>query len=240
MTYPKYLQIFNDIKDKINREIIQPGNALPSENELAEKYLASRMTARRSLTLLKDYGYIYAVPGKGYYIRKPEQYKYILYFNEMDISSIDKKETKLLAVNITSPDEKLKEELQVEEETRIVVIKRLLFSHQKPASYDVKYLLYDRGQPVVEKEIQYATFPELISKNTSLFAVRKELNILCQPADNELSELLSVDPGYPLAAIEQKLINENNKPLGMGTTYIRGDFFHLKALYTNELKITHY
>src|SRR5699024_2353602 len=64
----KYLNIYNDIMDSIENKNIKPGEKLPSENELMEKYNVSRHTIRKSLDLLEGNGYIHKIKGMGTYV----------------------------------------------------------------------------------------------------------------------------------------------------------------------------
>ena len=61
----KYVQIEEDLKELIFSDKIQPGDKLPSENALAEKYQVSRQTVRKALNELIHEGYIYAEHGRG-------------------------------------------------------------------------------------------------------------------------------------------------------------------------------
>jgi GntR family transcriptional regulator len=86
--------------------------------------------------------------------------------------------------------------------------------------------------PIVEKEIHYATFPEIVAKKKSLFAIHKELKIKVQKPDEEIREMLNIDETEPVMVIEQRLLDEGNKPIGWGVTFFKGDFFHLQAVST--------
>lgn len=61
----KYLQIYEDLKQKIERKEIPSHTFLPSENELMTLYHSSRDTIRKSLSLLQQNGYIHTSKGKG-------------------------------------------------------------------------------------------------------------------------------------------------------------------------------
>lgn len=61
----KYLQIYEDLKQKIERKEILSHTFLPSENELMTLYHSSRDTIRKSLSLLQQNGYIHTSKGKG-------------------------------------------------------------------------------------------------------------------------------------------------------------------------------
>lgn len=230
MISPVYLQIVEDIKKKINNGELKPGDAVPSETALCTEYGVSRMTVRKGLAILVTEGYIYSIPGKGNFVQKPQVNKYTIYYDEMknSINSVDK--TKLLEVNIIMPDEKLAGELQITRKKNVIVIRRLFYTDGAPVAYDIKYLLYHKGMPIVEKEIEQATFPEMISKSMTSFALQKELMIYAQIPDEDIKRALNIYDELALLVVEQKLYNNENKPVGLGITYYRGDYIKLRGI----------
>lgn len=56
--------------------------------------------------------------------------------------------------------------LEIPENKHVIVVKRVFVSDGVVKAYDVKYIPYYRGIPIVEKEIRYATFPEMVAKRT--------------------------------------------------------------------------
>lgn len=232
MVIPVYTQIVESLKEKIDRGILKPGDAIDSENTLCKEFNASRMTVRKGLAILVRDGYIYSIPGKGNFVKKPDLSKYTIYYDEMSnsINSVDK--TQLIEVNIIMPDEKLVNSLQITKRKNLIAIKRLFFTDGNPVAYDVKYLLYHRGMPIVEKEIQHATFSEMVSKATPIFALKKELTIYAQLPDEDMKHYLNIYDELPLLVVEQKLYSKDNKPMGLGITYYRGDYIQLRG--TNQ------
>jgi GntR family transcriptional regulator len=229
MISPVYVKIFDDIKLKINSAELKPGDAIDSETTLCKEYGTSRMTVRNGLAMLVNEGYIYSIPGKGNFVKKPEHNKYNLYYDEMNnaINSVDK--TKLLEVNIILPDEKLADSLQITKNKRVIMLRRLFYTEGKPIAYDVKYLIYNKGTPIVEKEIEYASFPEMLSKSVSLFTLKKDLLISAQIPDQDIKRYLEIREDLALLVVEQKLYNLENKPMGLGTTFYRGDYIKLEG-----------
>ncbi|MFZ7121210.1 MAG: GntR family transcriptional regulator [Eubacteriaceae bacterium] len=230
MGSPIYITIVEDMKAKINSGVIKPGDMINSENSLCEEYNVSRMTVRKSLTVLATEGYIYSVPGKGNFVNEPNQDKYILYFNEMNSIEGSVEDAQLIDVNIIKPTLRIIFNLQIPENKRVVLIRRLMFAEGNPIAYDMKYIPYYRGMPIVEKEIHYSTFPEIVAKKKSLFAINKELKIKVEKPSSEIIENLQIDKYEPVMVIEQKLLDELNKPIGWGITYFVGEFFHLQAV----------
>ena len=229
MNNPVYIRIVEDIKRRINTGELKPGGAISSESILCKEYDTSRMTVRKGLSILTGEGYIYSIPGKGNFVQKPEQNKYTLLYDEMNnsINSVDK--TKLLEVNIIMPDEKLATSLQVTKNKNVIMIRRLFYTDGEPMAYDIKYLLYHKGMPIVEKEIENATFPEMISKSIPGFSLKKELIIHAQVPDEDTKRYLNIYNELALLVVEQKLYNNENKPIGLGITYFRGDYIKLEG-----------
>ncbi|SNS06628.1 GntR family transcriptional regulator [Anaerovirgula multivorans] len=229
MKSPVYIKIVEDIRNKVNNGELKPGDDLPSEASLCKEYATSRMTVRKGLAILSNNGYIYSIPGKGYFVDKPEYNKYTLYYDEMNnlINNVDN--AKLLAVDIIKPDEGLINSLQISKNKKLIMIRRLFYTDGEPMAYDMKYLLYEKGMPIVEKEIEHATFPEMISKRTSLYGSKKELVIYAKAPEERTKKLLNISDDLALLIVEQKLYDNKDRPIGLGTTYFRGDYIKLQG-----------
>lgn len=229
MINPLYLQIAEEIKQKISKGVLKPGDAVPSESALCQEYGVSRMTVRKGLAILAKDGYIYSIPGKGSFVQKPELNKYIIYYDEMKnpINTVDY--SRLLEVNIIMPDEKLARELEITRNKNVIVIRRLFYTEGNPIAYDIKYLPYFKGMPIVEKELEQATLLEMISGEMPSFSLMNELSIYASTPDEEIKKLLNIHNDLALLVIEQRLHNEENKPIGFCVTYFRGDYIKLKG-----------
>lgn len=66
---PSYRQIAADLRAKIERGDLRPGDVLPSEADLTETYRVSRGTARQAFLDLQAAGLIDAVQGKGRFVK---------------------------------------------------------------------------------------------------------------------------------------------------------------------------
>lgn len=63
-TEPKYVAISKDIIRRIESGDLVPGDKVPSENELIEKYKISNTTARKSLHEIELRGWVTRIKGK--------------------------------------------------------------------------------------------------------------------------------------------------------------------------------
>lgn len=66
-----YVQIADDLADRIARGEYQPHEQLPSYAELGQIYSVSVSTAQRAVGLLRDRGVVYGWPGKGVFVASP-------------------------------------------------------------------------------------------------------------------------------------------------------------------------
>lgn len=65
---PRFLQIADDIRNRIAKGELKEHDILPSERSLSEQYNVSRMTARRALEALETEGLVYNADRRGRFV----------------------------------------------------------------------------------------------------------------------------------------------------------------------------
>jgi DNA-binding GntR family transcriptional regulator len=80
MTVAAYTRIAEDLRAKIVSRDSRPGEALPSELELRDKYQASRNTVLDAIRKLKDEGLVETRPGQGWFA----QIRIVPFVNSID------------------------------------------------------------------------------------------------------------------------------------------------------------
>ena len=68
-----YLQVYNDLKDRIAAGVYQEGDRLPSDQELKEEFGVSIITIRKALDILKEEDTIQRIPGVGTFVKEHSQ-----------------------------------------------------------------------------------------------------------------------------------------------------------------------
>ncbi len=228
---PAYYQLAEDLKNKIESGELKPGDVIPSEAQLAAQYGVSRMTVRNGLSLLSKGGYINSFQGKGNFVASPKMDRMYFYFSENNLLGQNKKlDAKLLSVDVLAADDKTASKLQVPDGSRIVRIEQMLISEDGPVAIDRRFLPYVKGAPLLEKEIEYAAFPELVSRHTELVSARNGISVQACVLMKEEAKLLKSKVGFPALCIEQIIYSRDSKPLGWSKMICRGDRFALKAV----------
>lgn len=67
---PKYRQLADLLRQRIDEGDLSPGDRIPSESQLGDTYSLSRITIRQALADLERDGLLERVPGKGTFVRR--------------------------------------------------------------------------------------------------------------------------------------------------------------------------
>lgn len=73
MAQPKYQEIAGRLREQISAGVLEPGERLPSEPDLAAEYDASRNTVRLAIALLINQGLVVSRQGLGTFVVEPER-----------------------------------------------------------------------------------------------------------------------------------------------------------------------
>ena len=69
---PPYVQVADDLRDAITAGRYAPGERLPSNRDLAQKYGVALMTMQRALAALADDGHVALYKSRGTFVRSPD------------------------------------------------------------------------------------------------------------------------------------------------------------------------
>ena len=68
-TPPKYAQVIEELRRRIESGEYPPGSLLPSEHQLSDEFQIARPTVVRALRVLRQDGWIETQQGKGSFVR---------------------------------------------------------------------------------------------------------------------------------------------------------------------------
>lgn len=224
-----YLAIVASLKEKILKSQLKPGDMLNSETVLMQEYSASRMTIRKSLSLLSNEGYIYSVPGKGNFVCKPEVDIFQFKFNKYDGLNTHIDEVKLISVKVLFPSKQIDRILALEDNQKAVEVKRILFSDHNEIAMEIIYLPYVHHQPVIEDMLKFANYLKSVEEKLA-FVLDKSLNITVTMPTEEIRETLNLEERDPVFEITEIIKNEaTQKILEYAWFYVSPKYLSIKA-----------
>jgi GntR family transcriptional regulator len=225
-----YLDIVNDIKGKIEKGILKPGDLLPSENEMSETFDVSRTTLRKSLALLVNEKYIYTIPGKGNYVCEPSSNQYQFYFDEIDSLKGEVEEVKLVSVGVITPGRKLMQHLKIGSFEKVIKIQKSVHIKDEVIQYSTIFLPYQKGNPIVEDVINFANFHGIMKKGEMQFQHKKILNIDIVNPPFEVRDCMKIDNDESCFLVSQNIISmEDDMPISYNEFYIKRKYFTISA-----------
>jgi len=234
MTNILYLTVMDDLRDKIIKGVLKPGDMLKSESEMMKEYAVSRMTLRKSLSLLSNGGYIYSVPGKGYYVRMPEKDLYQFRFHGHESLACTVDAVKLLSVNIEISQGENKNLLNVPENGKIVVMERMSFCGNIPTAVEVVYFAYEKNQPVIEDKLSFANYPRILESKFG-FGVKRELEVQLVEVPDRVGEKLLLKKNDLVFLVTKKVLKkDNNAVVSVNKYYIKKEYYSIKSFSPEE------
>ncbi len=225
---PVYYRLADDLKQQIESGELKDGDLLPTEAQLGEKYAISRMTVRQGLALLAEAGLIDTVKGKGSFVTRPRLNQLVI---DLKSSTVSDKQLryKLLAVNLIRNNQELANELGFAGESNVITVKRLMFKGNLPVAIEERFLRYQKGKPLLETQLEYADFPELVAKHQDSVPVRNDMVISVAALSTDQANLLEADEALPALVIKQVIYSKEDQPLGVSVMICHKDRFELKA-----------
>jgi GntR family transcriptional regulator len=156
---PLYLRIEKILKEMIEGIEYEPGDQIPSERELAEKFNASRMTIRRVVEKLTAQGYLERRSTSGTFVCKPEVTRTL---SSMVVQSLSRQvrgeggtvESKLLLFDEIPAPAKVAKLLHIKRGEIVFFIRRLRLTGGLPFCIEYSYLPKEPFNELTEENVQ--------------------------------------------------------------------------------------
>jgi GntR family transcriptional regulator len=234
-SWPLYLQISDDLRKEILQQQLRPGERLPSEHSLMERYGASRQTVRKAVAVLKTEGLLDAAQGQGVFVRKRAPMLRRLSRREWETDRsggfvferpaagatvVEKEQGR-----ITAPAA-IASRLGLSEGTEVTVWKWRVRSDDRPLLLATSYLSLADGPPVEQPEMPEDVYGHLadelglrIGRLTEHVASR-----MPQPAE---AHELDLGPGTPIVLITRTAYTPDGTAVETSDTIAAADRYEL-------------
>ncbi len=222
---PLYYQVETVLRNKILSGDYQPGEALPSEDTLAEQYQVSRITVRQALASLDQDGLVVRQRGRGTFVTKEGQRVALPRFTgsieDLVLMGL-RTHTRVLDSGWLGPPEAVRRALGLKDQ-EVLRIEKVRSIEGSPFSYVINYL-----PPAVGTRIPM----ELVSAKPMLMILEDELGILASEAeqtveatiaDANIAAMLDIRVGDPLLKAERTVYDAQHRPVEYVSVLYRAD-----------------
>lgn len=213
--------LYEEVKKKITESLIQgewrPGEAIPSEVELACKYNVSQGTVRKAIDELSAESILIRRQGKGTYVATHNEENIQLRFLRLtsNLGLKEKLDNRLVSFSKEKATNKLAKILNINPASTILSLKRILTFNEKPLILDVIKIPAQsfRGltaEMVVEKK---GSMYRMYETDFGVRMLRADEKIKAISANFDSASLLNVKENSPLLSVERLSYTYDNKPL---------------------------
>lgn len=227
---PIYYQLYKYFKKQISDGVLKPGDTLPTEMEIADKFGISRMTVRRAIAELANGGMVYTQKGKGTFVARPKLDNVVFnlnnFYDEIRQKGLNP-HTKILEAKIVKADRLLAKRMEVELNTRCLFFRFVITADGEPLAYEAKYTIYSKQRPTLETELKDPSLSKLAAVHSDSEPASSKKVLMVSTAMNEEPEILGIPPGSPVFLMLQTIYDADNKIIAWGKSIFRGDHYKL-------------
>lgn len=222
---PLYLQVKQILMDGVRGGKFKPGNAIPSERELAEKFELNRLTVRRAVDELVNEGYLVRKRGSGTYVAQKKESRTLSTFCGFtdDMSREGYQVTSaLLEYELMPADAGVSKWLEVPEGEVCVRLKRLRLINDEPVGIALSYIPYSRCRLSKEDCINSSLYAAMRLAHGLVFS-EAEQYVSATNATTQEAQLLKIRQGGALVLAEGRTFLETGLPVEYFRNKYRGD-----------------
>ena len=236
---PTYSPLYRQIKALILQALEsgewRPGQAIPSEQELAARFSVSQGTVRKAIDEMAADNLLVRKQGKGTYVASHNDPRALFRF--LRLVPVDGELSSPQSIPLDCWRAKAGQEasrmLAIEPGAPIIIVRRLLKFASKPVVIDEIYLPGEVFQGLTAETLQgwNGSLYSLFESRFGVRMIRAQERIRAVAADRGASEALKLPEGTPLLSVERVTYTYGDKPV----EWRRGLYSTAEHFYLNEL-----
>ena len=232
---PLYQQIKDHCQSGIKSGSYAVDSRLPSERQLAEKFMVSRMTVTKAFKELEREGWVYARSGKGTFVapqtKIDQNLEKLTSFSEDMAAQNLKVTSRILSIGVENADESTAKKLWIGPGTLIFVLERFRLADEELISLERTHIPYALC-PDIEKRYDFSQeslYNILRNQYSFQLLVAQQTVEARLPSDDEMKKL-GIENSKPVLSFERSTFNENSHPVEFVKSVYLGDRYKLNIM----------
>jgi GntR family transcriptional regulator len=221
-----YARIEETIATEIAQGEYRPGDQLPTEDELLERFQVSRITVRRAIQNLVSRGLLEIRRGLGTFVLSPRieaELTKLTGFVE-DMNAAGRRATaRMIGQGVVAASARVAERLQLAKGTKVMQIKRVRLADGTPISFDETYLPLPLGKQIVHNDLRLHPIFTLLEEEYGVPLVEADYELEAVIATKAVADALQVMVGSPIFQIERTSMTTGNRPVDYEVLSYRGE-----------------
>lgn len=232
---PLYYQLKRWLVEQIENGRWQPGDMLPTEQQLQEQNELSRTTVRQALRELEQDGLVSRYRGRGTFVAKPK-----VSHSPEPLASLTnyllqqgmRPGWQVLTADWVPAPPDVADRLDVEPDTQIYNLRRLRLANDEPIGYHVTYVSPNFSDAIDKAALTEGGSLRYLRRKNYLDGSHADRILEAIPASEIVAEVLGVDKGTPMLLIRRLVVSQDGRPIEDFRGIYRGDRFqyHISSL----------
>ncbi|WP_424806278.1 GntR family transcriptional regulator [Rhodococcus sp. 27YEA15] len=224
---PFYHQLKEILTADITRRNLSPGDRLPGDHELCERYDVSRTVVRQALSDLEAAGVIDRVKGRGTFVARPKTREGLaqsltgLYEDVATRGSHLRSDVRRLEK--IEADDAIAESLQVPVGTAVIALERLRFVDDEPWVLTVTHVPFGLAPGLLDEDLSDKSLYAVLENTYGVRLSHGRRSIDAEIATSTMAHDLGVKAGAALLVLRSVSYGDDNTPVEAFVAYHRGD-----------------
>jgi GntR family transcriptional regulator len=231
---PIYYQLEQELRRRIEMGEWKPGDLLPSERELAERYRISRMTVRQALADLVNDGLLYRERGRGTFVARPKIHKRLSSLTSFteDMRARGKLAgAKVLELKLEPASPVVAQDLAVPTGHPIVLVERLRLADHEPVGIERSHLSFTGCEAILEEDLSGSLY-RLLKEKYGIIPTRAEERIEAGLCPAREAQWLGIHRSAPVLLITRVTYSQDGLPFEYVESVYRADRYTLHVSLT--------
>jgi GntR family transcriptional regulator len=230
---PMYYQLKELLRGKITQGEWKPGDVIPSERELSERYRISRMTARQALVELTGEGIVRREQGKGTFVAEPKIMQSLSrltgYTEDMQERAL-RPGARVLRIEMMGATERAAETLLIPTGAPILLLERLRMADGTPMAVEASHLHFDGMQELLSEDLENASLYQLLTEKWGVIPTKAEQQMEAALCSRRRQTLLDLGENAPVLKIRRTTYDQHGQPFEYVESTYRADryVFHVE------------
>ncbi|HJR98380.1 MAG TPA: GntR family transcriptional regulator [Actinomycetota bacterium] len=232
---PLYQQVQQAIGEHIAAGRLAPGQQLPSERQLCERFEISRVTARRALAALVGEGLIEASPGRGWFVSDghlSEPADALQSFTALARARGLEPTARVLRHEVRDATMDEAEGLQVAPGAQVLELERVRLLDGVPVAVHHCLIPLNLCPALADADYTEASVYEILRTKAHIAPTLADCSLEAASAGPVIAPLLGLDGTEPVLVSRQTTFDERGDPIETSRVVYRGDRYRFRTKLT--------
>ena len=238
-----YIRIADELRGNIEQKTYQPGEKLPTEKKLSERFSVNRHTIRNAIALLKEEGLIRVDRGRGMYVAAtPIKYpigKRVRYNESLKAQGIEASYQKLKAVEVPA-EPAIANALNIEKGAPVILIERIGLADDRPISIGSSYFPAELFPHLIKFWQSYSSISQLLKEIYDRDHIRRSTTVCARLVREADARLLQIPAKSPILLAQSINCDRDGTIVEYSVTRFSGEMMELvfSSIDNGQLSIT--